>query len=151
MRSILKDEAATIELGRRLGAVMRGLDVVCLHGDLGAGKTTLTKGLAAALGYRGRVTSPTFGLAREYRGKKWSVSHLDLYRVSFKETGDIGLEEFLSDPRSVCVIEWPDAAGPYLPEERVEIRLAHRKAGGRTVSVRGLGRRGREIVSSLRK
>lgn len=148
-RSVLADEAETIALGEKLGRAMRGLDVLCLYGPLGAGKTTLTKGLAKALGYRGRVTSPTFGLAREYRGKRWSVFHLDLYRVSFKETGDIGLEEFLSDPRAVCVIEWPDAAKAYLPDDRLEVELAHRKEGGRAVTLRALGPRAKEILSRV--
>jgi tRNA threonylcarbamoyladenosine biosynthesis protein TsaE len=143
-------EADTIALGRALGRVLRGLDCVCLYGDLGAGKTTLTRGLAAALGYKGRVTSPTFGLAREYRGKRWSIFHLDLYRVGGHETGDIGLEEYLSDPRAVCVIEWPNAAKAYLPEDRVEVELTPRRQGGRKVVLRALGARSREILETLK-
>lgn len=147
---VAETEGDTIALGTALGRALRGLDCVCLYGDLGAGKTTLTKGLAAALGYKGRVTSPTFGLAREYRGKRWSVFHLDLYRVAGNETGDIGLEEYLSDPRAVCVIEWPEAAKPYLPDDRVEVALAPRRDGGRDIVVRALGARAQEIVRSLK-
>ena len=144
---VLKSEAETIELGKRLGRALRGLDVVCLYGELGAGKTTLTKGVAAALGYKGRVTSPTFGLAREYRGARFSVFHLDLYRVSGKETGDIGLEEFLNDPRAVCVIEWPEAAADFLPDDRLEVRLTTRADGGRDAALRATGPRAKEILA----
>jgi tRNA threonylcarbamoyladenosine biosynthesis protein TsaE len=150
MTVVTRSEAETIRLGKKLGSKLKGYDVVCLYGDLGAGKTTLTKGLAAALGYKGRVTSPTFGLAREYRAKKLSVFHVDLYRVSSKETGDIGLEEFVSDPRAVCVIEWPEAGLAYLPPDRLEVRLATRKDEGRTIRIKGRGPRSREIAGALR-
>ncbi|MDE2040112.1 MAG: tRNA (adenosine(37)-N6)-threonylcarbamoyltransferase complex ATPase subunit type 1 TsaE [Elusimicrobia bacterium] len=142
------DEAGMIALGRRLGRKLRGLDVVCLEGELGAGKTTMTKGIAAALGFRGRVASPTFALAREYRGRRWTIHHVDLYRVSRRETGDIGLEEFLSDPRGVCVIEWPEAGLDYLPKDRLLVRLRPRR-GGRLVSLRGLGPRSRRLAAGL--
>jgi len=147
---VTRSEKQTMDLGRTLGRRLRGLDVVCLYGNLGAGKTTLTKGLAEAMGFKGRVTSPTFGLAREYRGKRWSIFHVDLYRVSSKETGDIGLEEFVSDPRAVCVVEWPEAGLAYMPADRLELRLATRRDGGRTIKLKGLGPRSKDIVKSLR-
>ena len=68
----------TRALGVRLGRLLKGLDVVCLHGNLSSGKTTLTQGLARGAGFRGRVTSPTFGVARLYRGKRLTLHHLDL-------------------------------------------------------------------------
>lgn len=149
MTVVSRAEAQTIALGRRLGRRLRGLDVVCLYGTLGAGKTTLTKGVAVGLSFRGRVTSPTFGLAREYRGKRWSIFHIDLYRVSAQETGDIGLEEFLSDPRAVCVIEWPAAGRAYLPADRLELTLSARRDGGRTIRLKGTGTRSKAILKSL--
>jgi tRNA threonylcarbamoyladenosine biosynthesis protein TsaE len=142
-------EAATIAFGRKLGRRLRGLDVVCLFGDLGAGKTTLTKGLAAGLGFKGRVVSPTFGLAREYRAKRFSIYHVDLYRVAANETGDIGLEEFVGDPRGVCVIEWPQAGLDYMPKDRLELRLSPRRDGGRTIRLKGLGPRSKAILKAL--
>lgn len=149
MRIVTRSEAQTVALGKKLGGRLRGLDVVLLYGDLGAGKTTLTKGLAAALGYKGRVTSPTFGLAREYRGRRYCIYHVDLYRVASKETGDIGLEEFVSDPRGVAVVEWPQAGLAYFPKDRVEVRLKARKDGGRTLAFKGTGKRSKEIVAKL--
>ncbi len=143
-------EAQTLALGRRLGRLLKGHDVVCLDGDLGSGKTTLTKGLARGAGSRSRVASPTFALARIYRSPRWLIYHLDLYRVSADGTRDIGLEEFTSDPRGICVVEWPRAGEAYYPKDRLEVRLAHLKAGRRLRFI-GRGPRSREIIRRLGK
>lgn len=145
-----RSEAQTLALGRRLGRLLQGYDVVCLDGDLGSGKTTLTKGLARGAGSRSRVASPTFALARIYRSPRWLIYHLDLYRVSADQTRDIGLEEFTSDPRGICVVEWPKAGEAYYPKDRLEVRLAHLKAGRRLRLV-GRGPRSREIIRRLGK
>jgi tRNA threonylcarbamoyladenosine biosynthesis protein TsaE len=144
-------EEATRAFGKRLGKLLRGLDIVLLYGELGAGKTTLTKGLALGAGFKGRVMSPTFGLAREYRGKKMTIYHVDLYRVSFKETGDIGLEEFVNDSRAVCVVEWPQAGLAYYPKDRLEARLSVARDGARRIALKALGPRSREIVRRLER
>lgn len=138
----------TRRLGRKLGKLLRGGDVVCLFGNLGSGKTTLTQGVAAGAGFRGRVVSPTFGLARLYRAKGLTLYHLDLYRVG-EDTADIGLEDFLGDPAGVCLIEWPEAAKDYLPRERLEARLSHRKEG-RRLAFKARGKRARELLRRLK-
>ncbi|MDD5627582.1 MAG: tRNA (adenosine(37)-N6)-threonylcarbamoyltransferase complex ATPase subunit type 1 TsaE [Elusimicrobia bacterium] len=143
-----RSEAQTLTLGRRLGRLLRGYDVVCLDGELGSGKTTLTRGLAQGAGSRNRVASPTFALARVYRGSRWLIYHVDLYRVSPDQTRDIGLEEFTSDPRGICVVEWPRAGEAYYPEDRLEVRLAHLR-GGRRLRFVGRGPRSRRIVRRL--
>jgi len=122
-----------MELGRELGRKLKGLDVVCLYGDLGAGKTTFVKGVAEGVGYKGRVSSPTFGLARMYRSRKLTLYHLDLYRVQSDDTGDIGIEEFVSDPKGACLVEWPEAGAVYWPKERIEVRFEH-VPGGRRIT-----------------
>lgn len=134
MRLALAAEAETIRLGEVIGRSLRAGDLVLLHGELGAGKTTLVRGLARAVGYRGRVSSPTFALAHRYRGKRLTLHHLDLYRLKGGDTGELGLDELLHDPRGAVVVEWPDAAGRW-PARRVEVRLAHAKSG-RRVAVR---------------
>jgi tRNA threonylcarbamoyladenosine biosynthesis protein TsaE len=143
-----RSEAQTLALGRRLGRLLKGCDVVCLDGDLGSGKTTLARGLARGAGSRSRVASPTFALARVYRSPRWLIYHLDLYRVSADQTRDIGLEEFTSDPRGICVVEWPKAGEAYYPKDRLEVRLAHLRAGRRLRFI-GKGPRSREIVRKL--
>jgi tRNA threonylcarbamoyladenosine biosynthesis protein TsaE len=134
VRLALAAEAETIRLGEVIGRSLKAGDLVLLHGGLGAGKTTLVRGLARAVGYRGRVSSPTFALAHRYRGKRLTLHHLDLYRLKAGDTGELGLDELLHDPRGAVVVEWPDAAGRW-PSRRVEVRLAHAKSG-RRVAVR---------------
>ncbi len=147
-----RSQAQTRKLGERLGRCLKGLDLVCLSGGLGSGKTTFTQGLAKGLGCRGGVQSPTFILARVHRGSRLTLYHLDLYRVAPGETGDIGIEEYLSDPQAVCAVEWPVSGGSYFPRDYFEVRFTH----GRVPSRRGLrflarGPRSREILGSLRR
>jgi tRNA threonylcarbamoyladenosine biosynthesis protein TsaE len=132
MRLIAAAEEETIRLGEILGRSLRAGDVVLLYGDLGAGKTTLVRGLARGIGYRGRVRSPTFALAHVYRGKRLNLHHLDLYRLKEGQAEELGLDELLHDPRGAVVVEWPQAAR--WPKRRIEVRLAHAK-GGRRISV----------------
>lgn len=134
MRLALATEAETVRLGEVIGRTLRAGDLVLLRGELGAGKTTLVRGLARAAGYRGRVSSPTFALAHVYRGKRLTLHHLDLYRLKGGDVGELGLDELLHDPRGAVVVEWPDAA-PSWPRRRVEVDLAHAK-GGRRAAVR---------------
>ncbi|MGH2398478.1 MAG: tRNA (adenosine(37)-N6)-threonylcarbamoyltransferase complex ATPase subunit type 1 TsaE [bacterium] len=106
----------TEALGRALGALLRAGDVVALSGDLGAGKTILTRGIAAGAGATGHIASPTFTLIREYRGPV-TIFHADLYRLEEPaQFEDIGLEEAL-DSGGIVVIEWAEKAGPLLPAE----------------------------------
>lgn len=125
-------------LGEVLGRSLKAGDLVLLYGELGAGKTTLVRGMAKAVGYRGRVSSPTFALAHVYRGKRLTLHHLDLYRLKDGDVGELGLDELLHDPRGAVVVEWPQAAR--WPRNRIEVRLAHSKSG-RTAEIRD--RRGR--------
>jgi tRNA threonylcarbamoyladenosine biosynthesis protein TsaE len=110
-------------LGEAIGAVLGRGDVVALTGDLGAGKTTFVQGAARGLGVDGdQVTSPTFTLVKEYRGR-FRVYHLDVYRLDrIQEVIDLGFEELL-DPDGVAFVEWGDAIEGLLPEGHLEIRL----------------------------
>ena len=135
MRLFAAGEDETIRFGEVLGRSLRAGDVVLLYGELGAGKTTLVRGMARAVGFRGRVSSPTFALAHIYRGKRLTLHHLDLYRLKEGETGELGLDELLNDSRGAVVVEWPQAA--LWPRKRVEVRLSHTK-GGRRLSIRDM-------------
>lgn len=132
MRLATAAEAETVRLGELIGRDLRPGDLVLLYGELGAGKTTLVRGMARGVGYRGRVSSPTFALAHRYRGNPLTLHHLDLYRLKDGETGELGLDELLADPRGAVVVEWPQAAR--WPRKRLEVRLAHAR-GGRLVTV----------------
>lgn len=114
----------TIDLGRRIGGVLRDGDVLVLNGDLGAGKTQLTKGIAEAMGVRDSVTSPTFTIQMVYEGSELELCHFDLYRLEDPEQlDDTGLFDVLGAD-GVCVIEWGDKFADQLGDERLDIRLS---------------------------
>ena len=125
----------TAALGARLAESLAPGDVVLVRGELGAGKTTLVRGAARALGVRGPVTSPTFTIGQRYEGQI-PVSHLDLYRLA--ETG-LGAEEpaLLDDyltPDTIAFIEWPGAAEPQLGSAALRIEIEHGGGDRRLVS-----------------
>jgi tRNA threonylcarbamoyladenosine biosynthesis protein TsaE len=119
--------AETEARGGRLAAELGRGDVVLVSGELGAGKTTLIRGAARALGVREPVTSPTFTIGHTYSGRL-PVSHLDLYRLAELDQEDPALLEDYLTPDSVSFIEWPAAAEPWL--DRVTRRVEIRHAGG---------------------
>jgi tRNA threonylcarbamoyladenosine biosynthesis protein TsaE len=117
------DAEETIELGRALALFLQPRDVVALFGDLGCGKTTLIKGIVAGLGSKDSVSSPTFTIQHQYRGKDVMIYHFDFYRIeSARELRSIGCEEFF-DGDDICLVEWPERADDLLPPQRWEIYL----------------------------
>jgi tRNA threonylcarbamoyladenosine biosynthesis protein TsaE len=148
----LPDEAATLDyaacLARNLPPAGRPL-VVYLYGDLGAGKTTLARGLLHALGEQGAVRSPTYGLLAEYATPAGRVLHLDLYRLRAPdELVGLGLADYLPDSR-LWLIEWPEQAGGQgLPPADVEVRLEPEGAG-RRIRILPASEPGRHWVTSV--
>ena len=109
-------------IGACLAPVLLPGDVVSLSGDLGAGKTVFVQGIAAALGYEGRVTSPTFTLVHEYEAR-YPIVHMDIYRLdSFQEVLDLGFEELVG-PNSIVLVEWGEAVAPLLPKRSLDVAL----------------------------
>lgn len=109
-------------LGACLAPVLLPGDVVSLSGDLGAGKTVFVQGICAALGYQGRVTSPTFTLVHEYEAR-YPIVHLDIYRLeSYQEVLDLGFEELVG-PNSIVLVEWGEAVSPLLPKKSLDVVL----------------------------
>jgi tRNA threonylcarbamoyladenosine biosynthesis protein TsaE len=123
MRTVIqtKNSDQTMALGERLGKLLRAGDVVALFGDLGAGKTVLTKGIAKGLGLGADVHSPTFTLIHEHPGET-PLYPVDLYRLEGAEVEWIGVEEYL-ERNGVAVIEWADRMRDILPAERLDITL----------------------------
>ncbi len=148
MRLKLASEEETIALGERLGRRLKAGALLLLRGELGAGKTTLARGLARGAGYRGRVSSPTFALAHRYRGKRLTVHHLDLYRLARGEHLEVGIAELLAEARAVVVVEWPEAAGGW-PKDRLEVTLSH-APGGRRAVLKATGVAARKVLESVR-
>jgi tRNA threonylcarbamoyladenosine biosynthesis protein TsaE len=109
-------------LGAALAPALIPGDVISLSGDLGAGKTVFVQGVARALSVEGRVTSPTFTIVHEYRGRH-RILHIDVYRLnSFQEVLDLGFEELL-DPEAIMLVEWGEAVAPLLPQRHLEVDI----------------------------
>jgi len=111
-----------ISLGKLLACVLAKNDVVYLTGELGAGKTTLVRGIARGLGYNGRVTSPTFTLMNIYNADL-DIFHFDFYRLQGNDLADLGLEEYL-EKDGLSLIEWPQVADNLLPSEALLVNIA---------------------------
>ena len=128
----------TIELGRTLAARLSPPKLVLLRGDLGAGKTTMVKGIAEAFDAASQddVTSPTFTLIHEYRGPKFSVYHIDLYRIETeRELATLGLEEIMSDPQNLVLIEWGERFPRLVRERDMEVAISRISEEEREITV----------------
>jgi tRNA threonylcarbamoyladenosine biosynthesis protein TsaE len=144
----VRETSAPLEtetLGAELAEQLRAGDVVLVRGELGAGKTTLVRGAARALGVSDPVTSPTFGIGHRYRGSEVTVAHIDLYRLAGLEQEDPGLlEDYLGSGR-IAFVEWPEEGSPELQGARMLVTLTHRGGDRRRIEVSEM--LGREVGS----
>jgi tRNA threonylcarbamoyladenosine biosynthesis protein TsaE len=144
----LHGEAAQEALGAQLAAVCDGRVLIFLEGDLGAGKTTLTRGFLRGLGHQGAVKSPTYTLIEPYLVGQRRVYHLDLYRVADPgELEYLGLRELLEED-AVLLIEWAERGEGWLPQPDLRIRIRH-AVGGRALSLSAATATGQRIISML--
>jgi tRNA threonylcarbamoyladenosine biosynthesis protein TsaE len=147
----IADEAATLDLGARLAkAVVPGL-VIWLEGDLGAGKTTLVRGLLRAAGEKEAVKSPTYTLVEVHVVSGLHFYHFDFYRFNqAEEYLDAGLDEYFS-AGGVCLVEWPDKAAPYLPaaDMRIELRVDPSDPARRVATLHVQGERGEACLAGV--
>jgi tRNA threonylcarbamoyladenosine biosynthesis protein TsaE len=145
----LADEAATRLLGARLAACVRPGMSLHLSGELGAGKTTLARGLIQALGFAGKVKSPSYTLVEPYEDSRLSLYHLDLFRFRDpEEWRDAGLDECFN-ARSICLVEWPERAAGLLPLADLRVRLVAPSAGGRDATIDAGTAPGRQCLNAL--
>lgn len=134
---ISRCEAETESFGAEIARQCPRGSVILLDGDLGAGKTVFSRGFARALGIDEPVSSPTYTIVQEYElPEKGRLYHLDLYRISGVEAAlAFGVDEFLNDPFSYALVEWPERIAGILPEDAIRITLKHIGEGRREISV----------------
>nr|WP_256675689.1 tRNA (adenosine(37)-N6)-threonylcarbamoyltransferase complex ATPase subunit type 1 TsaE [Pseudomonas sp. R5(2019)] len=144
----LADEHAMHELGKRIAEVTRGNGLIFLEGDLGAGKTTLSRGIIRGLGHTGAVKSPTFTLVEPYEVGDVRAFHFDLYRLLDPEELEyMGIRDYF-DGDPLCLIEWPGKGEGFLPKPDLTITIRPH-AGGRSLSLSPLGSRGESWCAVL--
>ncbi len=133
-----------------IGQMLRKGDILCLQGDLGAGKTAFTQGLAKGMGIEDYVTSPTFTIINEYHGPI-PLYHFDVYRLTHAdELFDIGYEEYFYGD-GVVVVEWPERIIELLPEEKLWIRITHGSGENtRVFHIKGWGKRYEELEEAIK-
>ena len=135
MRYVTNSEEETEALGARLAAVLTPGTVVAFTGDLGAGKTAFTRGLARGLGVTDRVTSPTFTIVHGYEGGRLPLFHFDMYRLaSSEELFDIGWEDYLQRG-GVCAVEWSENVSDALEEDALSVEISRGEQDGQRVIV----------------
>lgn len=128
-------EAETSHAGERLAATLAGGEVILLSGELGAGKTAFVRGLARGLGAPpDEVSSPTFTLIQEYRGRRGTLHHVDLYRLAPAEIADLGLDELISGG-DVVAIEWAERWAAR-PDDAIEVTIASDEGDSRRIAIR---------------
>lgn len=135
MKIISTSAAQTKKIGQILAEELRGGEIICLSGDLGAGKTTFTQGLLKGLKIKGPYTSPTFAILKEYHRKTQNVKrtlraprsmfhdifHIDAYRISSKDLAALGFKDFVGQKNTVVIIEWPEKIKSLIPTDAVWI------------------------------
>jgi tRNA threonylcarbamoyladenosine biosynthesis protein TsaE len=145
----LPDEAATRALGAKLAAVIGPGLSIHLSGDLGSGKTTLARGLIQALGFAGKVKSPSYALVEPYTDSRLTLYHFDFFRFRDpEEWADAGFRECFNE-RSICVVEWPERVADHLPPADLRIRLAAPPGGGRDARIDAATDAGRRCLTAL--
>lgn len=140
----------TLEIGVKLGKLSEAGFLILLMGELGTGKTLLTKGIAVGAGLEADVSSPTFNLIQEYSGEK-KIIHMDLYRLDhLEELIEIGFEDYL-DNENIVVIEWPELAFPLLPANFIFVEIKKIDENRREIIVTGEGEQKDIILERLNK
>lgn len=141
----------TRRIGLRLGGLLKPGDVICLQGDLGAGKTTFTQGLAQGWGSLDSVSSPTFILVNQYRRADGSkLFHMDAYRLdSVPEAEELDLDSMLAE--GALIIEWPERLGDLIPKEHLHIRLEHISEEHRQMNFHAHGKHYDNLINSIRQ
>ncbi|MAS00412.1 MAG: tRNA (adenosine(37)-N6)-threonylcarbamoyltransferase complex ATPase subunit type 1 TsaE [Nitrosomonadales bacterium] len=148
LKILLFDEKKTIEFGKNISKYLFAGLLIYLKGELGSGKTTLTRGLINGLGHKGPVKSPTYSLLEQYKFEKLNINHFDLYRFnSSDEWNTSGFHEYINDV-DVNIIEWPEMANDILPKPDLEINFSFADEG-RNIIIKTFSEKGNKCLIDL--
>lgn len=146
-----RNEEETKEIAKKIAELTQAGMTIILEGDLGAGKTTFTKGIGSALGVERIIKSPTYTIVREYQGGRLPLYHIDLYRLEAAEVADLALDEYF-DGAGLSVVEWPSVSPEDLPEKYLEVSLIRDldDLNKRTIELKAKGKIYEELVNHLK-
>lgn len=150
VKILTENEEQTMNLAKKLTELLEPGMTLLLEGNLGAGKTTFTKGIGEGLGVKRIIKSPSYTIIREYQDGRLPLYHIDLYRLDESEASELGLEEYF-EGNGITVVEWASVAPAELPAERLEIRLKTdvNHFEQREIEISGVGSRYEELLKAF--
>lgn len=150
VKILTENEEQTMNLAKKLTELLEPGMTLLLEGNLGAGKTTFTKGIGEGLGVKRIIKSPSYTIIREYQDGRFPLYHIDLYRLDESEASELGLEEYF-EGNGITVVEWSSVAPAELPAERLEIRLKTdvNHFEQREIEISGVGSRYEELLKAF--
>lgn len=150
VKILTENEEQTMNLAKKLTELLEPGMTLLLEGNLGAGKTTFTKGIGEGLGVKRIIKSPSYTIIREYQDGRLPLYHIDLYRLDESEASELGLEEYF-EGNGITVVEWSSVAPAELPAERLEIRLKTdvNHFEQREIEINGVGSRYEELLKAF--
>ncbi|MDH3325488.1 MAG: tRNA (adenosine(37)-N6)-threonylcarbamoyltransferase complex ATPase subunit type 1 TsaE [Gammaproteobacteria bacterium] len=145
----IKGESEMTRFGGVLSEVCSGGELIFLHGELGAGKTTMVRGFVRQMGHEGAVKSPTYTLVEHYSYHNKTVYHFDLYRLGDAEELEyMGIRDYFH-PNAICLIEWPERGVGYLPKADVDIKILYEHEGQRRIHLEPVSERGMQVFDAF--
>ena len=136
MKFYSESSSQTENLGKQIASKLKGNEVIAFYGDLGAGKTTLTRGIADFFNLKNKVCSPTFAILNEYESSKVRLYHFDMYRIaSLEDLESTGFFDYLGE--GVFIIEWSENIDKYLPKQTIKIKIEKNGENSRIITIEG--------------